>query len=196
MTRRIGLAVSLAVTVVVGFAIWSNSSYRLPGNQQGYEPKQPIAFSHRIHAGVNGISCLYCHSSVEKSRVAGLPSASTCMNCHSKVIPDTPEVRKVAMALQSNRPIEWVSIHRLPAFATFNHSAHVNAGFACSQCHGPVETMERVRQEQHLSMGFCVNCHRTWENAPPPADSVVWAGGGRAPLHRLAPSTDCSVCHQ
>jgi len=196
MTRRIGLAVSLAVTIIVGIAVWSDSTYRLPGNQQGYEPRQPIAFSHRIHAGDNKISCLYCHSSAEKSRVAGLPAASTCMNCHQKVIPDSPEVRKVALALKTGKPIEWVRVHRLPALASFNHSAHVNAGFACSHCHGPVETMERVRQENHLSMGFCVTCHRTWENKPPPVDSVVWAGGGLSPLHRLAPSTDCSVCHQ
>ncbi len=189
--------------------------YRLPGNQRGYEPPQPIAFSHRLHAGDLQISCLYCHYAAEESRHAGIPAASLCMNCHRFVTAPlgavraedelakkenraprrivSPELQKLYDALALNEkmqrdaaktptPIAWVKVHNLPDFVYFDHRAHVNAGVACQQCHGPVETMERMRQVSDLTMGWCVNCHRG-VNATGVAGRKVYA------------SIDCATCH-
>ena len=186
----------------------------LPGNHQGYEPVQPIAFSHRLHAGELGVSCVYCHAEAEKGPHAGVPAASVCMNCHRFVTAPLWDVRaETEQAKQENRPprtltspelgklyaalglddklqpdpaknpssIHWVRVHNLPAFTHFDHRAHVNAGVECQRCHGPVETMERVRQVEDLSMGWCVNCHRE--------SSIT------GPDHKGQRSTDCSVCH-
>ncbi len=187
----------------------------LPGNQQGYEPPQPIAFSHRLHAGELQVSCLYCHYGAEKSRHAGIPAASVCINCHQFVTAPlgalraeddlakkegrrprrivSPELQKLydALALDGNlardpgkalMPIAWNRVHTLPDFAYFDHRPHVNAEVSCQQCHGPVETMEQVRQEQNLTMGWCVNCHRD-ANRTGVAERKVNA------------SLDCQVCH-
>jgi hypothetical protein len=164
------------------------------GNQQGYEPVQPINFSHKVHAGDNQISCLYCHSGAEKSKVAGIPAASTCMNCHSQIRKDSPEIQKVATAITENKPIEWVRVHRLPDHAYFEHSRHVSAGIKCQQCHGPVETMDRVSQFETLSMGMCVSCHRTHREVTLD-DSGKPIISWEASPKRLMASTDCSVCH-
>ncbi len=190
-------------------------AYRLPGNQQGYEPSQPIAFSHRLHAGDLQISCFYCHSGADKSRHAGIPAANVCMNCHRFVTAPlgairaedelakkenraprhivSPELQKLYNALALNdqikpdaakvtHPIAWVKVHNLPDFVYFDHRAHVNAGVDCQQCHGPVDTMERMRQVSDLSMGWCVNCHR----------NVTQNGlAGK----KVYASLDCSTCH-
>ena len=173
------LSVALAFSLV---ALLSNAgAVRRPGNNQGYEPVQPIEYSHRLHAGELQIQCLYCHSAAETSRHAGIPSANVCMNCHRfvtaplgairaeddaakaekrplrKVV--SPEIAKLLKAVDSGTPIVWTRIHSLPDFAYFDHRAHVNAGVTCQTCHGPVETMERVRQVSTLNMGWCVNCH-------------------------------------
>jgi len=188
---------------------------RLPGNQQGYEPLQPIAFSHRLHAGEMQISCLYCHSGAEKSRHAGIPAASVCMNCHKYVTAPlgairaedesakkekrqrhhiiSPELQKLYNALaldekmqadSAKQPtlIAWMKVHNLPDFAYFDHRGHVDAGVTCQQCHGPVETMEKMRQVEDLTMGWCVNCHRE-------ANRVGVAG------KTVQASTDCATCH-
>jgi respiratory nitrate reductase gamma subunit len=187
----------------------------LPGNDQGYEPVQPLAFSHRLHAGDMQISCLYCHFAADKSPHAGIPAATVCMNCHRFVSAPlqavraeyeqarqekrpartlvTPELQKLYDALglddklqpDRSKPlslIHWVQVHNLPAFTRFDHRAHVNAEIACQRCHGPVETMERVRQIEDLSMGWCVNCHR---------NSLQSEAAGR----ELRPSNDCATCH-
>jgi Cytochrome c7 and related cytochrome c len=178
-------------SIVVLTASWSG--FNLPGNHQGYEPVQPIAYSHRLHAGELKIPCLYCHYGAEKSRNAGIPASSVCMNCHSSIwasatamraeaeraaaakepmrVVASPELRKLydAMAVDANldpdpsrpaRPIQWLRIHRLPDFVYFDHRSHVNKGVLCQTCHGPIETMQRVRQFSDLSMGWCVDCHR------------------------------------
>lgn len=205
----VGLAFSLLLLVP------QLSALRLPGNQQGYEPVQPIAFSHRLHAGELQVSCLYCHSASLRSRHAGIPPANVCMNCHRFVTAPlgairaeddlakregrkprpviSPELRKLydALALDENmqrapgkepQPIAWVKVHHLPDFVYFDHRPHVTAGVPCQQCHGPVETMERLRQEQSLTMGWCVNCHRE-------ASRTGVAG------KKVAASIDCSTCH-
>ena len=161
------------------------------GMEQNYQPEQPIAFSHALHAGENQIDCNYCHSSARHSKHSGIPSANVCMNCHmyvdgSEITDDagnlkydgegSPEIAKIYAAIgwdSENReyiegyeqqPIKWVRIHNLPDLAYFNHSQHVNAGqLECQECHGPVETMEEVYQYSELTMGWCINCHRETE---------------------------------
>lgn len=209
----IGLFVGLLFSLVA-LALQAGA-WHMPGNQQGYEPVQPIAFSHRLHAGEMQIACLYCHSGAEASRHAGIPPASTCMNCHKFVSAPlgalraeddlakrenrkprpivSPEIQKIydALALdehlardpqKTTQPIAWTRIYRLPDFAYFNHSAHVSVGVACQQCHGPVETMDHLRQVPDLTMGWCVNCHRTSSES----------GVASQPVQ---PSIDCSTCH-
>ncbi len=146
------------------------------GVQQGYQPKQPIAFSHKIHAGQFEIDCKYCHTGVMKSKQANIPSPNICMNCHSQIREGTNtgtgEISKIYTAVGYNpdqgtysgvtKPIQWVRIHNLPDLAYFNHSQHVNVGnVACETCHGPVKEMEVVKQYSLLTMGWCINCHRT-----------------------------------
>ena len=154
------------------------------GIDQGYEPVQPIHYSHRIHAGDNGIDCKYCHSSARVSKHSGIPSLNICMNCHksiSEVAPATlaegkeygvdynAEIQKLYEAVGwdgtgytgESKPVKWIRIHNLPDFAYFNHSQHVSvAGLECQTCHGPVEEMEIMYQHAPLTMGWCINCHR------------------------------------
>jgi len=135
------------------------------GVQQGYAPKQPIAFSHKIHAGDLEIDCKYCHVGVMKGKSATIPSVNICMNCHNQIKSGTVtgegEIAKIIKAYETNKPIEWVRIHNLPDLAYFNHAQHVNVGGQeCQTCHGPIETMEVVRQHSLLTMGWCIDCHR------------------------------------
>ncbi len=136
------------------------------GVQQGYAPKQPIAFSHKVHAGTFEIDCNYCHTGVTKSKNANIPSPNICMNCHSGITKGTntgtTEIDKIYAAIDNNEPIEWVRIHNLPDFAYFNHSQHVKVGkVECATCHGVIEEMEVVEQYANLTMGWCIECHRT-----------------------------------
>lgn len=131
------------------------------GVQQGYQPDQPIAFSHKIHAGEYKIDCNYCHTGVRKSKSANIPSPNICMNCHSAIKTESPEIKKIYDAVENNEPIEWVRVHNLPDLAYFNHSQHVAVGeIECQTCHGPVEEMDVVKQYAPLTMGWCINCHR------------------------------------
>ncbi len=131
------------------------------GLTQGYQPTQPIAFSHKLHAGVHQINCAYCHTSVYKSKSANIPSANICMNCHSQIKTESPEIKKIYRAIERKQPIQWVRIHNLPDLAYFNHSQHTQvAGLQCQTCHGPIQNMEVVYQYSALTMGWCINCHR------------------------------------
>ena len=150
------------------------------GVTTNYMPSQPIEFSHKIHAGQNGIDCNYCHTSARKSKHSGIPSADLCMNCHTYInegtITGKAEIQKIYDAIgfdadsrtyiegYEQKPIEWVRIHNLPDHAYFNHSQHVVAGgLECQDCHGPVEDMEVLYQYSELTMGWCVDCHRETE---------------------------------
>ncbi len=149
--------------------------------QQGYAPEQPIKFSHKIHAGDYKIDCKYCHTTVEKSKQASVPSVNTCMNCHKGVQARdkydgqiSPEILKIYAAMDYDpekpsgqqfganpKPIKWIRVHNLPDHAYFNHSMHVKGvGLTCQTCHGPVQTMPVVQQFATLQMGWCINCHR------------------------------------
>ncbi len=145
------------------------------GVQQNYQPKQPIAFSHKIHAGQYEIECKYCHTGALKGKQANIPSPNMCMNCHSQIKEGTNtgtgEIAKIYAAIGfdpstgsytgKQKPIEWVRIHNLPDLAYFNHSQHVNvAGVECQTCHGPIQEMDVVKQYSLLTMGWCIDCHR------------------------------------
>jgi mono/diheme cytochrome c family protein len=148
------------------------------GRQQGYQPTQPIKYSHALHAGKHKIDCQYCHSTAYKGKHANIPSVNTCMNCHKNITKGpkygTEEIAKIYEAVgwdaytqsysKPQKPVEWVRIHNLPDHVYFNHAQHVNAGkVQCQTCHGPIETMEEVYQYSPLSMGWCINCHRQTE---------------------------------
>lgn len=138
------------------------------GRQESYAPDQPIKFSHKVHAGENGIDCMYCHTTAEHSKSAGIPATNLCMNCHVLIREGTNsgkfEISKIIEASESGKPIEWKRIHNLPDHVYFNHAVHVGSGkLDCMQCHGPVEEMDIMAQHSDLSMGWCVNCHRDTE---------------------------------
>ena len=152
------------IAVGIGFKTVVDGLYTI-GVQQGYQPRQPIAFSHKIHAGEYEIDCKYCHTGAIKGRSANIPSPNICMNCHSQIKSGTNtgevEIAKIYAAVQNNKPIEWVRIHNLPDLAYFNHSQHVVAGgIECQTCHGPIEEMDVVKQYSLLTMGWCIDCHR------------------------------------
>ena len=138
------------------------------GRQQGYSPDQPVWFSHKVHAGQNKIDCLYCHSSANDSKSAGIPGTAVCMNCHNVVksgkITGEKEIAKVIESWNTGKPVEWVRVHNLPDHVFFSHAQHVNAGKRqCQECHGAVEEMDRIEQVNSLGMGWCIHCHRNTE---------------------------------
>ena len=138
------------------------------GRSQNYAPDQPIKFSHKVHAGENAIDCLYCHSTAEQSKSAGIPAMNLCMNCHVIIREGTNsgkfEIAKIINAVENNEPVEWMRLHNLPDHVFFSHAIHVGAGqLDCLQCHGTVEEMDIMKQTADLSMGWCVDCHRETE---------------------------------
>jgi hypothetical protein len=164
----------------------------LVGVHQGYAPVQPIAFSHKLHAGDNQIPCLYCHFGARTSRHAGIPPLNVCMNCHSILGKQTVEIEKLKEAVQRGQPIAWTKVHNLPDFVYFSHSQHVTGGVACASCHGPVETMARVRQDAPLTMGWCLDCHK--KRGPDlrrAHQAALKRGDPLAPF----PGLDCGKCH-
>ena len=178
------LVLVTAILFLLASAYFVYGYFMQVGVDQGYEPIQPIHYSHRIHAGDNDIDCKYCHSSARVSKHSGIPSLNVCMNCHksiSEVAPETlaegedygvdynAEIQKLYDAVGwdgtgytgETKPVKWIRIHNLPDFAYFNHSQHVTvAGIECQTCHGPVEEMEIMYQHAPLTMGWCINCHR------------------------------------
>jgi hypothetical protein len=143
--------------VVTGIAI---------GRSKDYAPDQPVKFSHKIHAGQNGTDCIYCHSSAPYSKSAGIPPVNVCMNCHLLVRNGTRsganEISKVLKAFDEKKPIEWIKVYNLPDHVFFSHAQHVSAGgISCQKCHGKVEEKDMITQVTDLSMGWCINCHRS-----------------------------------
>jgi mono/diheme cytochrome c family protein len=134
------------------------------GVQQGYAPTQPIAFSHKLHAGTYQIGCNYCHTGAYKAKSANIPSVNICMNCHNSIKTESPEIQKLYSAVKEDQPVKWVRIHNLPDLAYFNHAQHTSVGgIDCQTCHGPIQEMEVVYQYSKLTMGWCINCHRDTE---------------------------------
>ncbi|NTU60328.1 MAG: cytochrome c3 family protein [Deltaproteobacteria bacterium] len=155
MTRGWSALFAATVAVVAGMlylvALW-------PGS--GIGPKQPISFSHRVHAGVKQIPCRFCHPYVERSENAGLPTVEKCFYCHKYVIPTHPEILKEKAYLEAKAPVPWVRVYSVPDHVKFRHQPHVAwAGLDCSRCHGPVAELDRLKTTK-FQMGFCVECHR------------------------------------
>ena len=149
-----------AVLVGGGLAMGINYYFTPKYTRVGYQPVQPVAFSHNIHAGQLGLDCRYCHSAVEKSWYSNVPATSTCMNCHNQVLKDDPKLQVVRDSAASGKPIPWVQIHKMPDYVYFNHSVHVNRGVSCVECHGRIDKMDEVYHAQPLSMSYCLDCHR------------------------------------
>ena len=172
----------------------------------GYQPKQPIPFSHALHVDNVGMDCRYCHSNVEKAAHSNIPATETCMNCHKQIKTDSPHIKKLTEHYESGEPIEWVKVHMLPDYVYFNHSAHVNVGVSCVQCHGQVNKMNVVYQSEPLSMGWCLECHREPEKYLWPKEQVTnldWRPEDQLELglqlketYNVNPGEACSVCHR
>jgi hypothetical protein len=191
------------VTAVV-FFFWHFGSHDYL--EVGYAPKQPIDYSHRLHAGQLGIDCRYCHASVENSAVASIPSTQTCMNCHAQIKVDSPKLALLHESWETGAPIEWVKVHDLPQYAHFNHSAHVNVGVGCESCHGRIDRMEVVMQAEPMSMGWCLDCHNNPGPYLRPVDQVTTMGWVAPPNQfelaaeiiarkNIAPPIYCNACH-
>jgi hypothetical protein len=177
------LGAFVALVAFAAFGAYVVTQARHIGYNQYYQPDQPIKFSHKLHAGELQMDCKYCHFGADKGRHAGIPPTELCLNCHSKVKTNSPEIKKIQKAIDSGENIKWVKVNHYPDFAYFNHAQHVNvAGFACQKCHGPVQEMEVYWQHETLGMGWCINCHRENEIAPPED-------------HKRASGGDCSKCH-
>jgi hypothetical protein len=168
---------------------------------------QPIQFSHERHVGGNGIDCRYCHTSVEDSAFAGIPPTKTCMNCHSEIFSNSPFLESVRASFRNDTPIRWTRVHDLPDFVYFNHSIHVNKGVGCTTCHGQVDRMPLMWQEQSLQMEWCIDCHRHPEQYVRPRDAVFsvayrpppdQAALGRRLVaeYQIQKLTSCSTCHR
>lgn len=171
MTKNVVGAVVVCVLLGgLSALIWVLANNKVViGYNQGYQPDQPINFPHTIHAGKLGMDCRYCHTGVEVSRHASVPSLNVCMNCHGPALVqnDSPEIQKLRDAYNNNKPVAWQKVHLLPDHVKFAHAPHIKAGKDCTVCHGNVAEMAKVKQVSSLAMGWCVNCHRQPENNAP-----------------------------
>lgn len=203
-------ALVVGVTTAAGVWYYFTPKY----TRVGYQPVQPVPFSHAIHAGQLGLDCRYCHHGVEKSWYSNVPSASTCMNCHNQVLPQDDRLALVRESAQTGKPIPWVQVHKVPEFVYFNHSVHVNRGVSCVECHGPIHQMDEVYHAKPLSMDFCLNCHRNpeqfvrlpdkvtdldwkWHDDPKVAARMQKEFGTKAVQDwKIESLQNCSACHR
>ncbi len=174
----------------------------------GYQPEQPVPYSHELHVGEMGIDCQYCHNTVEQSSHAAIPPAATCMNCHKSKHASSDKLKPVRDSFNDDEPLRWVRVHDLPDYVFFNHSAHVTRGVGCESCHGRVDLMETVYQTEGLTMMWCLDCHRSPEEHLRPIDKVTVmgyepvggdqakAGAALRKKNDINPPTDCSTCHR
>lgn len=194
-------AIGVAVLGVgITGAVWY---YGSPKHLQvGYAPRQPVPYSHRLHVGQLGIDCRYCHANVERSAEAQIPPTQTCMNCHALVRTDSARLAPVRQSWNDNRPVEWVRVHKVPDHAYFDHSVHLAAGVGCVSCHGRIDQMDVVRQEQPLSMSWCLDCHRNPGPHLRPRDQITnmeWRPNPGEPVRvarPVSPPQHCSGCHR
>jgi hypothetical protein len=198
---RLALIVGAALVLLIGAAAFA---YVRSGNAWviGRPAAQPIPFSHAVHAGSLGLDCRFCHAGVERRTDAGMPSAETCLGCHERVWNVTAQFAPLRAAIAGGAAVEWSSVSRLPDHARFDHAAHTQAGVTCESCHGKVQDMPRTARAETLSMGFCLDCHRS------PASSTGPAAAPAARPHGLqsqryehygvevSPMTRCSTCHR
>ncbi len=173
----------------------------------GYQPEQPVPYSHALHVGELGLDCRYCHDTVEESAHSAVPAAATCMNCHTGIHANSDSLLPVRESASKDIPVEWVRVHDLPDYVFFNHSAHVTRGIGCESCHGRVDQMETVYQAKALTMEWCLDCHRNpYPNLRPveevttmgydPGTDRQQLGKELAQQYNIHPRTDCSTCHR
>jgi len=197
------------VVLGVALAAWLGelivrSSYE---TLQNVPRSQPVPFSHEHHVGGLGIDCRYCHTTVEYSSFANIPPTKTCMNCHSQMWAVAPVLEPVRESYRSGKSIAWTRVHDLPQFVYFNHSIHVNKGFGCATCHGPVNRMPLTWQAEDLTMAWCLNCHRHPERYVRPKERVfdmayipppnqIEFGRRLVKEYQIQSLTSCSTCHR
>ncbi|MFP5307351.1 MAG: cytochrome c3 family protein [Gammaproteobacteria bacterium] len=204
---KLGLIAAMAAAAAV-VAIYAWYARSLPPQDDAL--LQPIPFSHKHHVGDDGIDCRYCHTRVEESRSAGLPTAHVCLSCHSQLYSDQPLLAALRASAASARPVRWQRVHDLPDFVYFDHSIHLAKGVACAECHGRVDQMPRIRRVAPLEMQWCLDCHRDPQARLRP-ESVVFRPDAADDPARLsarereiliahlqsgARRTDCSTCHR
>lgn len=197
--------------VVGGVATAGITYYATPSYANvGYAPVQPVPFSHALHAGQLGMDCRFCHSNVEKSGHANIPTSQTCMNCHNQIKTDSPLLAPVRDSYATGDSVPWVKIHIAPDYVYFNHSVHTARGVSCVSCHGKVNEMEVVHQAKSLTMSFCLECHRAPEKFirdPKLVTNLDWKNpeGEKAQLEQgkkfvhnwnVKPPQSCSGCHR
>ncbi len=164
-TNALPLKIIVAAAVTVTALTGAITYYFTPKyTRVGYQPTQPVPFSHNIHVTQVGLDCRYCHSHVERAAHSNVPTTQTCMNCHTQIRANSPKLETVRNSWAKNIPIEWVRIHEAPDYVYFNHSAHVNRGVSCVSCHGQINEMAVVWHDQPQSMSWCLDCHRAPEN--------------------------------
>ncbi len=203
LPRFVALALALVLLCVIGvFWYWGSDKFW----RVGYQPAQPVEFSHKLHAGDLGIDCRYCHSTVERASFAAVPPTQVCMNCHRAVKPDSPRLAALRDRVADDRPIPWIRVHTLPDYVYFDHGAHLAAGVGCSSCHGRVDQMTRVTQVEPLTMGWCLDCHRDpgrQLRGTAEVTQMDWKPAADQPIRLLAatgrevhPPVHCSGCHR
>ena len=209
-TNKIPLAIGvlgpLALAGLIG-GVWYYFSPKF--TDAGYRPRQPVPFSHKLHAGDMGMDCRYCHNTVERAAHAAIPPAQTCMNCHSLVKTESPKLKLVRDSYTTDEPIPWVRVHQLPDYAFFDHRPHLAAGVGCSSCHGRIDQMTIVEMAKPLSMGWCLDCHRDPEPNLRPRDQITnmaWdpevdgknydAAKDPSRTRQVNPPEHCSGCHR
>jgi hypothetical protein len=214
-TNYLARATIFGAIFILLAALWVTASINRSGWNTGQwiERQQPVQFSHKHQVADDGIDCRYCHTSVETSASAGMPSTSTCMNCHKQIWADSPYLEPVRASLKSGKPIEWVRVHDLPDFSYFNHSIHVKKGVGCSTCHGRVDQMPIAYQASSLQMEWCLECHRNPEKFVRPKEKIfdmTWRaqnntkdeiaqGRDLMKLYHVQGAnilTSCSTCHR
>ncbi|HZZ59080.1 MAG TPA: cytochrome c3 family protein [Opitutaceae bacterium] len=208
--NKLPLQIIVYLFVLSGLITAGATYYMTPKyTRVGYSPIQPVPYSHAIHAGQLGIDCRYCHSNVETSGFANLPTAQTCMNCHDQVKANSPLLAVVRESYRTGRPVPWIQIHQVPDFVYFNHAVHVSRGISCVDCHGRIDQMDVVSEAKSLAMGFCLDCHRDPEAHLRPRNEVTnLAWKAPSPQAQLAmglkfkhdwninPPQSCSGCHR
>jgi hypothetical protein len=209
--NKLPLQILIFIGLTAGIVSAGITYYATPKyTRVGYAPTQPVPFSHALHAGQLGMDCRYCHSNVEKSGHANVPTAQTCMNCHNQVKTDSPLLAPVREAYASGGSVPWVKIHQAPDYVYFNHAVHVARGVSCVECHGKINEMEVVYHSKPLSMGWCLECHREPEKFirdPKLVTNLDWQhpGGEKARVEEgkkfvhdwnIQPPQSCSGCHR
>lgn len=195
----------IGVSVVAAVTYYFTPKY----TRVGYMPTQPVEYNHYLHVEQLGLDCRYCHSYVDQSSHANVPDAATCMNCHTQVKSDSPQLAPIRASYESGQPVEWVRIHQVPDYVYFDHSVHVNRGISCVECHGNVNEMVKVWHDKPMSMAWCLDCHRAPEQSIRPLDQVYnlnWTPENAAEHAKWAeeavvnwnvnPPQSCSGCHR